>query len=77
MGTGPRGASSLSHPACVLLLAVTRHVCRLSLQFFNSVRLWDFIESRESQHAPSTDDVDMTELGDLFMHLSGVEPSET
>ena len=53
-----------------------RHVCWLFPQFFNSVRLWDFIENRESQHVPSTEDVDMTELGDLFMHLSGVESSE-
>jgi len=45
-------------------------------QFFNSVRLWDFIENRESRHVPNTEDVDMTELGDLFMHLSGVESSE-
>uniref|UniRef100_A0A8C3X851 E3 ubiquitin-protein ligase makorin-2 n=1 Tax=Catagonus wagneri TaxID=51154 RepID=A0A8C3X851_9CETA len=47
-----------------------------TVRFFNSVRLWDFIENRESRHVPSTEDVDMTELGDLFMHLSGVEPSE-
>lgn len=30
----------------------------------------------ETQQAPSTDDVDVMELGDLFMHLSGVETSE-
>ncbi|EQB77801.1 putative E3 ubiquitin-protein ligase makorin-2 [Camelus ferus] len=48
-----------------------------TVRFFNSVRLWDFIESRESRHAPSTEDVDVTELGDLFMHLSGVESSES
>ena len=47
------------------------------MQFLNSVRLWDFIENRESRHAPTTEDVDVTELGDLFMHLSGVAPSET
>lgn len=46
------------------------------MRFFNSVRLWDFIENRESRHVPSSEDVDMTELGDLFMHLSGVELSE-
>ncbi|XP_069907193.1 E3 ubiquitin-protein ligase makorin-2 isoform X4 [Oryctolagus cuniculus] len=45
-----------------------------TVRFFNSVRLWDFIENRESQHVPSADD-DVTELGDLFMHLSGVESS--
>lgn len=42
----------------------------LLLQFFNSVRLWDFIEDRESRTVASTDD-DVTELGELFMHLSG------
>ncbi|XP_036708192.1 probable E3 ubiquitin-protein ligase makorin-2 [Balaenoptera musculus] len=47
-----------------------------TVRFFNSVRLWDFIENRESQHVHNTEDVDMTELGDLFMHLSGVESSE-
>jgi E3 ubiquitin-protein ligase makorin len=46
------------------------------LQFFNSVRLWDFIENRETRQVPNTEDVDVTELGDLFMHLSGVESSE-
>jgi len=60
----------------MLLLIITRHICWLFLQFFNSVRLWDFIENRESRHVPNTEDVDMTELGDLFMHLSGVESSE-
>lgn len=60
----------------MLPFIITRHACLLFLQFFNSVRLWDFIENRESQHIPSTEDVDMTELGDLFMHLSGVESSE-
>ncbi|XP_052491727.1 E3 ubiquitin-protein ligase makorin-2 [Budorcas taxicolor] len=48
-----------------------------TVRFLNSVRLWDFIENRESRHAPTTEDVDVTELGDLFMHLSGVAPSET
>ncbi|XP_051011092.1 E3 ubiquitin-protein ligase makorin-2 [Acomys russatus] len=48
-----------------------------TVRFFNSVRLWDFIENRETQQVPSTDDVDVTELGDLFMHLSGVESSES
>ncbi|XP_060036700.1 E3 ubiquitin-protein ligase makorin-2 isoform X2 [Erinaceus europaeus] len=47
-----------------------------TVRFLNSVRLWDFIENRESHHVPGTEDVDMTELGDLFMHLSGVEPAE-
>lgn len=47
-----------------------------TVRFFNSVRLWDFIENRETRQVPSTDDVDVTELGGLFMHLSGVEPSE-
>ncbi|NXE95631.1 MKRN2 ligase, partial [Menura novaehollandiae] len=43
-----------------------------TVRFFNSVRLWDFIEDRESRTAPSTDD-EVTELGELFMHLSGAE----
>ncbi|XP_047390626.1 E3 ubiquitin-protein ligase makorin-2 [Sciurus carolinensis] len=47
-----------------------------TVRFFNSVRLWDFIENRETRQVPNTEDVDMTELGDLFMHLSGVESSE-
>ncbi|NWX98054.1 MKRN2 ligase, partial [Nothoprocta ornata] len=42
----------------------------LVLQFFNSVRLWDFIEDRESRTVSSADD-EVTELGELFMHLSG------
>lgn len=42
------------------------------LQFFNSVRLWDFIEDRESRSAPGADS-EVTELGELFMHLSGAE----
>ncbi|NWU14761.1 MKRN2 ligase, partial [Cephalopterus ornatus] len=42
-----------------------------TVRFFNSVRLWDFIEDRESRVAPGTDQV--TELGELFMHLSGAE----
>lgn len=44
----------------------------MSLQFFNAVRLWDFIEDRENRSVPSSDD-DVTELGDLFMHLSGAD----
>lgn len=56
---------------------LTRLVHHLFSQFFNNVRLWDFIENRESRHIPSSEDVDMTELGDLFMHLSGVEQSES
>uniref|UniRef100_A0A8C2M112 RING-type E3 ubiquitin transferase n=1 Tax=Cricetulus griseus TaxID=10029 RepID=A0A8C2M112_CRIGR len=47
-----------------------------TVRFFNSVWLWDFIENRETQQVTNTDDVDVTELGDLFMHLSGVESSE-
>ncbi|XP_020032751.1 E3 ubiquitin-protein ligase makorin-2 isoform X2 [Castor canadensis] len=47
-----------------------------TVRFFNSVRLWDFIENRETRQVPNTEDVDVTELGDLFMHLSGVESSE-
>ncbi|XP_042535568.1 E3 ubiquitin-protein ligase makorin-2 [Dipodomys merriami] len=48
-----------------------------TVRFFNSVRLWDFIENRETRQAPATDDDDVAELGDLFMHLSGVESPET
>lgn len=70
------GKQNRSYSAFTLPLAITKHVCWLVLQFFNSVRLWDFIENRESQHVHNTEDVDMTELGDLFMHLSGVESSE-
>lgn len=44
----------------------------LLFQFFNSVRLWDFIEDRESRTVTSTDD-EVTELGELFMHLSGAD----
>ncbi|XP_038628543.1 probable E3 ubiquitin-protein ligase makorin-2 isoform X2 [Tachyglossus aculeatus] len=43
------------------------------VRFFNSVRLWDFIEDRESRHLPQDQDDDVLELGDLFMHLSGAE----
>ncbi|NWS09136.1 MKRN2 ligase, partial [Motacilla alba] len=43
-----------------------------TVRFFNSVRLWDFIEDRESRSAPGAD-AEVTELGELFMHLSGAE----
>ncbi|NWZ69017.1 MKRN2 ligase, partial [Acrocephalus arundinaceus] len=43
-----------------------------TVRFFNSVRLWDFIEDRESRSAAGTDS-EVTELGELFMHLSGAE----
>lgn len=43
-----------------------------TVRFFNAVRLWDFIEDRENRSVPSSDD-DVTELGDLFMHLSGAD----
>lgn len=43
-----------------------------TVRFFNSVRLWDFIEDRESRTVTSTDD-QVTELGELFMHLSGAD----
>lgn len=70
------GKRKITFPAFMLPFIIIRPVCWLFLQFFNSVRLWDFIENRESRHVPNTEDVDMTELGDLFMHLSGVESSE-
>ncbi|XP_031977020.1 probable E3 ubiquitin-protein ligase makorin-2 isoform X2 [Corvus moneduloides] len=47
-----------------------------TVRFFNSVRLWDFIEDRESRSAPGADD-EVTELGELFMHLSGAEEDPT
>ncbi|KAM6300994.1 E3 ubiquitin-protein ligase makorin-2 [Aegotheles albertisi] len=43
-----------------------------TVRFFNSVRLWDFIEDRESRTVASTDD-EVAELGELFMHLSGAD----
>ncbi|XP_025060309.1 probable E3 ubiquitin-protein ligase makorin-2, partial [Alligator sinensis] len=43
-----------------------------TVRFFNSVRLWDFIEDRESRTMPSAAD-DVAELGELFMHLSGAD----
>ncbi|XP_078517549.1 E3 ubiquitin-protein ligase makorin-2 [Lissotriton helveticus] len=49
-----------------------------TVRFFNSVRLWDFIEDRENRGMPNAEERDeVAELGDLFMHLSGVgqEPS--
>ncbi|XP_068107898.1 E3 ubiquitin-protein ligase makorin-2 [Hyperolius riggenbachi] len=44
-----------------------------NVRFFNAVRLWDFIEDRENRSVPPTDD-SVTELGDLFMHLSAGGP---
>ncbi|NXY87503.1 MKRN2 ligase, partial [Alcedo cyanopectus] len=43
-----------------------------TVRFFNSVRLWDFIEDRENRTVANTDN-EVTELGELFMHLSGAE----
>lgn len=74
-GNGVRKRET-EHLALTSPLVTTGDVRWFFSQFFNSVRLWDFIENRESRHVPSTEDVDMTELGDLFMHLSGVESSE-
>ncbi|KAM8930950.1 E3 ubiquitin-protein ligase makorin-2 [Pelodytes ibericus] len=54
--------------------------CEGNVRFFNSVRLWDFIEDRENRSIaiPEGDD-DVSDLGELFMHLSGVdhEPAAT
>uniref|UniRef100_A0A8C1L2L9 E3 ubiquitin-protein ligase makorin-2 n=1 Tax=Cyprinus carpio TaxID=7962 RepID=A0A8C1L2L9_CYPCA len=52
-----------------------KHVICLSLslslsQFLNSVRLWDFIEEREHRGTAQDED-EVTELGELFMQLSG------
>nr|XP_033782186.1 probable E3 ubiquitin-protein ligase makorin-2 [Geotrypetes seraphini] len=47
-----------------------------TVRFFNSVRLWDFIEDRENRSIPSAEDGDedeVAEMGELFMHLSGVD----
>uniref|UniRef100_A0AAY4DJP8 E3 ubiquitin-protein ligase makorin-2 n=2 Tax=Denticeps clupeoides TaxID=299321 RepID=A0AAY4DJP8_9TELE len=41
-----------------------------NVRFLNSVRLWDFIEEREQRGAHHYDD-EVSELGDLFMQLSG------
>ncbi|KAJ1109791.1 hypothetical protein NDU88_007149 [Pleurodeles waltl] len=49
-----------------------------TVRFLHSVRLWDFIEDRESRGMPNAEERDeVAELGDLFMHLSGIdqEPS--
>ncbi|KAM4720802.1 E3 ubiquitin-protein ligase makorin-2 [Rhinophrynus dorsalis] len=43
-----------------------------TVRFLNSVRLWDFIENRENQSLPNPDQ-DVSDLGDLFMHLSGAD----
>ncbi|XP_062977312.1 E3 ubiquitin-protein ligase makorin-2 [Elgaria multicarinata webbii] len=43
-----------------------------TVRFLNSVRLWDFIEDRENRTLPVADD-DVTEIGELFMHLSGAD----
>ncbi|NXL88238.1 MKRN2 ligase, partial [Alectura lathami] len=43
-----------------------------TVRFFNSVRLWDFIECRESRSVTSPDDP-VTEVGELFMQLSGAD----
>ncbi|XP_053324588.1 E3 ubiquitin-protein ligase makorin-2 [Spea bombifrons] len=44
-----------------------------TVRFFNSVRLWDFIEDRENRSATGNEGDDVADLGDLFMHLSGVD----
>ncbi|KAF7249839.1 putative E3 ubiquitin-protein ligase makorin-2 [Varanus komodoensis] len=43
-----------------------------TVRFLNSVRLWDFIEDRENRTLPVADN-DVTEIGELFMHLSGAD----
>ncbi|NXU54379.1 MKRN2 ligase, partial [Turnix velox] len=43
-----------------------------TVRFFNSVRLWDFIEDRESRTVSSTGD-EVTELAEQFTHLSGAD----
>uniref|UniRef100_A0A8C1SL23 RING-type E3 ubiquitin transferase n=1 Tax=Cyprinus carpio TaxID=7962 RepID=A0A8C1SL23_CYPCA len=41
-----------------------------NVRFLNSVRLWDFIEEREHRGTAQDED-EVTELGELFMQLSG------
>ncbi|KAL4655859.1 putative E3 ubiquitin-protein ligase makorin-2 [Arapaima gigas] len=41
-----------------------------NVRFLNSVRLWDFIEEREHRAVPHLED-EVSDLGDLFMQLSG------
>ncbi|MCJ8744473.1 hypothetical protein PDJAM_G00119160 [Pangasius djambal] len=41
-----------------------------NVRFLNSVRLWDFIEEREHRAVPQYED-DVSDLGELFMQLSG------
>lgn len=43
-----------------------------NVRFLNSVRLWDFIEEREHRAMPQYED-EVSELGELFMQLSGAE----
>ncbi|ETE65817.1 putative E3 ubiquitin-protein ligase makorin-2 [Ophiophagus hannah] len=43
-----------------------------TVRFLNSVRLWDFIEDRENRTLPVAND-DVSEIGELFMHLSGTD----
>ncbi|KAM9326840.1 E3 ubiquitin-protein ligase makorin-2 [Gastrophryne carolinensis] len=47
-----------------------------TVRFFNTVRLWDFIQDRENRSIPTTED-DVADLGDLFMHLSGADQPAT
>ncbi|XP_063306568.1 E3 ubiquitin-protein ligase makorin-2 [Pelobates fuscus] len=49
-----------------------QHGSEGNVRFFNSVRLWDFIEDRENRGIPNLEDEE-SDLGDLFMHLSGVD----
>ncbi|XP_078399559.1 E3 ubiquitin-protein ligase makorin-2 [Cetorhinus maximus] len=45
-----------------------------NVRFLHSVRLWDFIEEREHRDVPQhTNEDEVAELGDLFMHLSGAD----
>lgn len=57
------------------MLAAAQRRLSLSLtpslfQFLSSVRLWDFIEEREHRGTPVDED-EVSELGELFMQLSG------
>lgn len=53
-----------------LEILLKRVICLSLSQFLNSVRLWDFIEEREHRGTAQDED-EVTELGELFMQLSG------
>nr|XP_020658207.1 probable E3 ubiquitin-protein ligase makorin-2 [Pogona vitticeps] len=49
-----------------------------TVRFLNSVRLWDFIEDRETRTLPVATGIDdVAEIGELFMNLSGTDAGST